>query len=314
MASAATALAPRLRGSICALATPFADGAVDWAALERLILWHLEEGTHGLAVCGTTAETPALSADERGSIIALAVRLADGRIPILAGTGASSTPATIEATRMALDLGADAALVVTPSYNRPSQEGMLAHFTAVHEAVPIPLVLYTVPARTGSDIALPTLAALARLERIVGIKDATGDLTRVSLTRRLCGPGFVQLSGEDGTALGFNAHGGVGCISVSANVAPEACAAFQTACLAGRFDKALEVQDRLMPLHKALFVEASPQPTKYALAARGLCRAEMRLPLLEASEAARAAVDEALAVAGLGPVSFGDRPGLAAAP
>ncbi|MGF1454260.1 MAG: 4-hydroxy-tetrahydrodipicolinate synthase [Alphaproteobacteria bacterium] len=296
-----------LRGSICALATPFRNGTVDWSALKRLCAWHLAEGTDGLVVCGTTAENPTLGPEERRGIISTTVDVVAGRIPVIAGTGASDTAATILATQEATDLGADAALVVTPAYNRPSPAGLLAHYKAVHDNTRLPIVLYTVPARTGVDIDLDTLVSLAALERIIGIKDATSDMARVSLTRRLCGADFAQVSGEDGSAVGFNAHGGVGCISVTANVAPRECAALQRASLEGDRATALALQDRLMPLHRALFAEASPQPTKYALAARGLCTDEMRLPLVPASAPARAAVDAALAVAGLGPVDSGSR-------
>ncbi len=291
-----------LRGSICALVTPFRNGAVDWAALKRLCAWHLAEGTDGLVVCGTTAETPTLDEEERARIIATAVEDVGGRIPVIAGTGSSDTAASILASQRAATLGADALLVVTPSYNRPSQTGMIAHYRAIHDATTLPIILYTVPARTGVDISVETVAELAALERIIGIKDATADMARVSMTRRLCGAGFVQISGEDGSALGFNAHGGVGCISVTANVAPAECARLQRATLDGDYEAALSLQDRLMPLHRALFIEPSPQPVKYALSARGLCADEMRLPLIPASDTARTAVDAALSAAGLGPV------------
>lgn len=292
----------RLRGSLCALATPFRAGAVDFPALEALVSWQIASGTRGLIACGTTGEAPTLSAEERRAVVGAVVEIARGRVPVLAGTGGNNTRTAIEETRAMADLGVSAALVVTPYYNRPSQEGLVAHYTALHDGVDVPLVLYTVPGRTGSDISLEALKALAAMPRVIGIKDANADMARVSLTRQICGADFLQLSGEDATALGFNAHGGHGCIGVTANVAPAECAALQEASLAGDFVRAREIQDRLMPLHEALFVETSPQPVKYALSVRGLCTDEMRLPLLPASERARAAVDRALSHAGLGTV------------
>ncbi len=292
-------LAARLRGSICALATPFREGRVDVDALIRLVEWHIENGTHGLVACGTTAETPALTTEEKALILAKIQETVAGRIPVILGTGGADTAAAIVATRAAEEAQADGVLIVTPYYNRPSQEGLLAHFEAVHRETGLPIVLYNVPGRTGVDMTAETVARLSALDRIIGIKDATGDMARASDTRRLCGPEFLQLSGEDGSALGFNAHGGHGCISVTANVAPRLCATMQSESLGGRMDGALAAQDKLAPLHGALFVEASPQPTKYGLSALGLCTDEMRLPLVSASPAARAAVDAAMAHAGL---------------
>ncbi len=301
----ATASLPRFHGSLCALATPFNGGAVDVDALKRLVAWHLDEGTHGIVACGTTAETPTLTAEERARVVSTVVETVAGRVPVIVGTGSNETGAAIAETARMAALGADAALIVTPYYNRPSQAGLVAHFGTIHEATRLPIILYTVPSRTGVDIGLEALGEIAKLERVIGIKDANADMARVSLTRKVCGPDFIQLSGEDGSALGFNAHGGVGCISVSANVAPGECAALQEASLAGDYAGARALQDRLMPLHDALFFEASPQPTKYALSVRGLCADEMRLPLMPASAQARAAVDAALEFAGLGPVARG---------
>ncbi len=288
-----------LKGSMCALVTPFRDGDVDFAAFRRLVEWHIENGTHGLVPCGTTGETPCLTADEKAELIRICVETARGRVPVIAGTGSNAAEAAIAATRQAKSLGADAALIVTPYYNKPGQAGLIAHFSAIHDATDIPIVLYNVPGRTSVDMSVETVTELSQMPRIIGIKDASADLARVSRQRLASGPDFLLISGEDATALGFNAHGGVGCISVTANVAPALCAQLQEATLAGDFAKARDIQDRLMPLHQALFIETSPSPAKYALSVLGLTRDEMRLPLIPASKTARAAVDAALAHAGL---------------
>ncbi len=287
-------------GSIPALVTPFSGGRVAEDTFRDFVEWQIAEGSDALVPCGTTGESATLSRDEHREVVAHTVQIANGRIPVIAGCGSYSTAAAIELVRAAADVGADAALVVVPYYNKPSQAGLAAHFSAVADASPIPIVVYNVPSRTVADISVETLATLAGHPRIVGIKDATGALDRVSAQRLACGEDFVQLSGNDDMALGFNAMGGVGCISVTANVAPRLCADFQKATREGRWDEALKLQDRLFPLHKALFSDASPGPTKYALArVRPGFPAELRLPLVEASDAAKRAVDAALEHAGL---------------
>jgi 4-hydroxy-tetrahydrodipicolinate synthase len=287
-------------GSIPALVTPFAGGRVAEDTFAEFVEWQIGEGSDALVPCGTTGESATLSRDEHRELIAHAVRAASGRVPVIAGCGSYSTSAAIELVRAAADVGADAALVVVPYYNKPSQAGLAAHFTAVAEASPLPVIVYNVPSRTVADISVDTLAEVAKHPRIVGVKDASGNLGRVSAQRLACGEQFVQLSGNDDMALGFNAMGGVGCISVTANVAPRLCAEFQKAMREGRWDEALKLQDRLYPLHAALFTDASPAPTKYALSrVRSGFPAELRLPLVEASDASKRAVDAALEHAGL---------------
>ncbi|HEY0436868.1 MAG TPA: 4-hydroxy-tetrahydrodipicolinate synthase, partial [Phenylobacterium sp.] len=279
--------------------TPFRDGAVDEQALVALVERQIAGGVHGLVPVGTTGETATLSHDEHRAVVELCVQTARGRVPVVAGAGSNSTAEAIELVRHAKTMGADAALVVTPYYNRPSQEGLYAHYAAINEAVQIPVLVYNVPGRTSVDIANETLARLAKLPNIVGIKDATGDLARASLQRLQCGQDWVMLSGNDDSALGYLAHGGHGCISVTCNVAPEQVSAFYNAALAGQWEGALEGQDRLIRLHKALFADASPSPTKFALAHLGLCAEEGRLPLVPCSEAARAEVLAAMRDAGV---------------
>jgi 4-hydroxy-tetrahydrodipicolinate synthase len=287
-------------GSIPALVTPFSGGRVAEDTFRAFIEWQIGEGSDALVPCGTTGEVATLSADEHRHVIATAVEAANGRVPVIAGTGTYSTEASIERTRAAADLGADAALVVVPYYNKPSQAGLVAHFTAIADASPIPLVVYNVPSRTVADISVEALAEVAKHPKIVAVKDATGNLARVSAQKLACGEDFVQLSGNDDMALGFNAMGGVGCISVTANVAPRLCSDFQKSMREGRWDEALKLQDRLYPLHAALFTDASPAPTKYALSRiRNDFPAELRLPLVEASDASKRAVDAALEHAGL---------------
>ncbi|WP_339834250.1 4-hydroxy-tetrahydrodipicolinate synthase [uncultured Parvibaculum sp.] len=287
------------KGSYVALITPFRDGAVDEAAFVKLVEWQIEQGTHGLVPCGTTGESPTLSHDEHKRVVELCVKTAKGRVPVIAGAGSNNTLEAIELTRFARDIGADAVLSVTGYYNKPSQEGIYAHFKAVNDAVDIPIILYNIPGRTIVDINLETMTRLFELKNVVGVKDATANLARVSQQRQAMGTDFCQLSGEDATALGFNAHGGVGCISVTANVAPALCAQFQGATLAGDFRKAIEIQDRLMPLHHALFVDPNPAPAKYAMSLLGFCANELRLPLMPATGAAEQKVREAMRVAGL---------------
>ncbi|HET9811309.1 MAG TPA: 4-hydroxy-tetrahydrodipicolinate synthase [Sphingomicrobium sp.] len=287
-------------GSIPALVTPFAGNCVDEDSLSGLVEWQIEQGSNALVPCGTTGEVATLSSDEHRQVIATAVRVANGRVPVIAGTGTYNTEASIERTRAAADLGADAALVVVPYYNKPSQAGLAAHFTAIAESSPIPLVVYNVPSRTVADISVETLGAIAKHPKIVAVKDATGNLARVSAQRIACGADFCQLSGNDDMALGFNAMGGVGCISVSANVAPKLCSNFQKAMCEGRWDEALQLQDKLYPLHAALFTDASPGPAKYALSkVRKGFPTDLRLPLVEASDDSKRAVDQALEHAGL---------------
>ena len=287
-------------GSIPALVTPFSGGRVAEDTFAEFVEWQIAEGSNALVPCGTTGESATLSRDEHRAVIAQAVSVARGRVPVIAGCGSYSTAAAIEMVRTAADVGADAVLVVVPYYNKPSQAGLAAHFTAVAEASSLPIVVYNVPSRTVADISVETLAEVARHPKIVAVKDATGNLARVTAQRLACGTDFVQLSGNDDMALGFNAMGGVGCISVTANVAPKLCSDFQRATSEGRWDDAVDLQDRLYPLHAALFSDASPGPTKYALTrVRPGFPAELRLPLVEASDASKRAVDAALAHAGL---------------
>ena len=287
-------------GSIPALVTPFSGGRVAEDTFREFVEWQIAEGSNALVPCGTTGEIPTLTSDEHRQIVAAAVDVAKGRVPVIAGCGNYSTAASIDMIRVATDVGADGALVVVPYYNKPSQAGLAAHFLAVADASPLPIIVYNVPSRTVADISVETLAAIARHERIVGVKDATGNLARVSAQRLACGEDFIQLSGNDDMALGFNAMGGTGCISVTANVAPRLCSDFQRALADGRWNEALKLQDRLYPLHAALFSDASPAPAKYALSRiRNDFPTELRLPLVEASDPSKRAVDAALEHAGL---------------
>ncbi len=293
----------RFRGSFVALITPFTpeDGgkSVDEAAFKKLVDWQIEQGTHGLVPCGTTGESPTLSHEEHDRLVALCVEAAAGRVPVMAGTGSNSTAEAVRLTEHAAKAGADATLVVTPYYNKPTQAGLYDHFRAVADASDLPLFIYNIPGRSIIDMSVETMARLAEIPNIVGVKDATADLTRASLQRGAIGADFIQLSGEDGTALGFMAHGGHGCISVTANVAPGLSSAFQTACLEGRYGDALSIQDTLMPLHTALFCESSPGPVKYAAELLGLCSAQARLPLTDIAPASKEAVRNALTQSGL---------------
>ena len=287
------------KGSLTALITPFRDGEVDEAAFRALIEWQIAEGTHGLVPVGTTGESPTLTYGEHRRVVALCVEAAAGRVPVIAGAGSNSTVQAIAHAKDALAAGADAALVVTPYYNKPTQDGLYRHFAAIADAVEIPIIVYNIPARCVVDITVETMAALARLPNIIGVKDATQDIARISAQRHAIGPDFLQLSGEDATALAVMAHGGHGCISVTANVAPRACSRFQNACLEGDFAAALKIQDRLMPLHEALFVETSPAPVKFAVSELGLCAPDTRLPLAPLTAATRDRVRAAMALAGL---------------
>jgi len=287
------------KGSIPALVTPLKNGAVDYDTLKKLVEWHIAEGSSGLVPVGTTGESPTLTHEEHGAVIEAVVEAAAGRIPVIAGAGSNATAEGIGLIQHAEAVGADAALVVTPYYNKPTQRGLIAHYTAMHDASALPIIIYNIPGRSVVDMTPETMGELAKLPRIVGVKDATGKLERVSQQRITCGPGFIQLSGEDATALGFNAHGGVGCISVTANVAPRLCAEFQAATLAGDYALALEYQDRLMPLHEAIFIEPGLVGAKYALSKLGLCSEEVRLPLTGLLDATRARIDAAMRHAGL---------------
>jgi 4-hydroxy-tetrahydrodipicolinate synthase len=286
-------------GSIPALVTPFSGDCVDQDSLRDLIEWQINEGSNGLVPCGTTGEAATLSTDEHRRVVEIAVEVARGRVPVIAGCGSNNTAHAIELTKIAKAAGADAALHVPPYYNRPNQDGIYAHLSAVAD-LDIPIILYNVPSRTITDIAVETMAKLSHLPNVVGVKDATGNLARVSAQRQACGERFIQLSGNDDMALGFNAMGGVGCISVTANVAPKLCSQFQEAMREGRWPEALELQDRLYPLHAALFSDASPGPVKYALSRvkKGF-PAQLRAPMTEPSAPSKAAVDAALAHAGL---------------
>jgi 4-hydroxy-tetrahydrodipicolinate synthase len=286
-------------GAFPALITPFRDGMVDEAAYGALVERQIASGVHGLVPCGTTGESATLSEDEQKRVIALCVEVTKRRVPVVAGVGLSSTAKTIAMARYAREAGADAALVVTPYYNRPSQEGLIAHFTAVADAAGLPLILYNVPARTGVDLLPETVATLARHPGIVGIKDAANQVERATRQRLLCGPDFSLISGEDGTAVGYNAMGGNGLISVTCNVAPELCARLQECCQAGDFGSAHDIDMRLSALHRAMFMEPSPAPAKYALSRLGLCREDVRLPIVPVNAATREAVDAALGRAGL---------------
>ncbi len=288
-----------IRGSLTALVTPFKNGAVDFDALKKLVDWQIAEGTTGLVPVGTTGESPTLSHEEHDQVVAAVVKAAAGRVPVIAGTGSNNTTEAIRLTQHAEAAGADAALVVTPYYNKPTQAGLIAHYKEIHDATNLPIVIYNIPPRSVIDMTPETMGELAKLPRIVGVKDATGDITRVSKQRASCGKDFIQLSGEDASALGFNAHGGVGCISVTANVAPRLCAEFQAATLAGDYAKALEYQDRLMPLHVAIFLEPGLAGAKYGLSRLGLCADEVRLPLVGVTEGTRSRIDAAMRHAGL---------------
>jgi 4-hydroxy-tetrahydrodipicolinate synthase len=287
------------RGVLPALVTPFRDGQVDEDAFVRLVERVIAAGVHGLVPVGTTGETATLSHDEHRRVVELCIRTAAGRVPVVAGAGSNATDEAIELVRHAKTVGADAALVVTPYYNRPSQEGLYAHYAAINEAVQLPVLLYNVPGRTSVDMSNETVARLAKLANIVGIKDATGDMARASFQRLMCGEGWTMLSGNDDAALGYLAHGGHGCISVTANVAPEQVVAFFNDALSGQWQGALYGQDRLVRLHRALFTDASPSPTKFALAHLGLCAEDVRLPIAPASEASRTEVLAAMRDAGV---------------
>ena len=289
-----------LRGSITALITPFANGALDEKAFSNFVDWQINEGTHGLVPVGTTGESPSVSHEEHHRVIQLCVEVANKRVPVIAGAGSNSTAEAVELTRFAEDVGADAILSVVPYYNKPTQEGMFQHFSAVAGATDLPIVLYSVPGRTVVDLTVDTIARLREAhDNIIGVKDATANMERASLQRAKLGPDFILLSGEDMTALGFNAHGGHGCISVTSNVAPRLSSQFQNACQQGNYVEALALHDKLVPLHKALFLENNPAGVKYAASKLNLCRNEFRLPVVPVTKASEDAIDAALAFAGI---------------
>jgi 4-hydroxy-tetrahydrodipicolinate synthase len=287
------------QGSFTALVTPFKNGSLDEGAFRGLVDWQLAEGTNGLVPVGTTGESPTLSHKEHQQVVEWCIEQVRGRAPVIAGAGSNSTAEAIAMSRDAEKAGADAVLVVTPYYNKPTQEGLYQHFKAINDAIGIPIIIYNIPSRSVIDMSVDTMKRLFELKNIAGVKDATASMVRVSQQRQAMGAGFNQLSGEDATALGFNAHGGHGCISVTANVAPRLCAEFQGACRKGDFAAALKLQDKLMPLHNALFIETNPAPAKYALSVLGKCDETVRLPMVPVSEKTRAAVREAMVHAGL---------------
>jgi 4-hydroxy-tetrahydrodipicolinate synthase len=286
-------------GSIPALITPFRNGSLDEAGLQALVAWQIGQGSTGLVACGTTGESATLSFAEHQRVVALVVEAAAGKAPVIAGAGSNNTAHAIELAKAAKSAGADAVLVAAPYYNRPSQDGIVAHFKAIGDSVAIPIIAYNVPARTIVDISVDTMGRLAALATVIGVKDATGDMSRVARHRALCGDDFVLLSGDDGSALGFNAHGGAGCISVTANVTPRLCAELQGATARGDFAAARAIDAKLSALHAALFIEPSPAPAKYACALLGKSSDEVRLPMLPCSEATKARVRAAMQTAGV---------------
>lgn len=286
-------------GSICALITPFRNNCVDDEAFQAFIEWQIAEGTHGFVVCGTTGESSTLSHTEHKRVVELCTEAVQRRVPVLAGTGSNATEEAITLTRHAKSAGADGALVVTPYYNKPTEQGIFEHFKAIHEATDLPLVLYNIPSRCGVDLSIETLARLAKLSSIVGIKDATKDLARPLTTRMVLGESFCQLSGEDSTVVAFLAQGGQGCISVTANVAPRLCAALHDAWQNHNYEKVFEIRDQLMPLHEALFIESNPGPVKYAVSMLGYCTEQVRLPLISPSRQSKQVILDAMSKARL---------------
>lgn len=286
------------KGSLPALVTPFSDGQVDLDTLKKLVEWHIEQGSHGLVPVGTTGESPTLSHEEHDLVVETVVQTAAGRVPVVAGAGSNNTVETVRLVNAAKAAGADAALVVTPYYNKPTQRGLIAHFLAAAECG-LPIIIYNIPGRSVVDMTPATMGELSKHPMIVGVKDATGDLSRVPKQRITCGPDFIQLSGEDATALGYNAHGGVGCISVTANVAPRLCAEFQEATLAGDYKAALGLLDRLMPLHEAIFKEPGVAGAKYGMSLLGLCKDEVRSPLTTLEAGTQQQIQDAMVHAGL---------------
>lgn len=295
---------PRFHGSLVALITPFKDGGVDGAAFEKLVHWQIENGTHGLVPVGTTGESPTLSPAEHDQVIELCVKATAGRVPVIAGAGSNSTEEAIAHSRHAEKVGADALLHVTPYYNKPTQEGLYRHFKAIHDSCGLPIFLYNIPGRSVIDMSVETMARLAELPRIIGVKDAAADLARPVRTRRACGREFIQLSGDDAVVLPFLVHGAVGCISVTANIAPRALFELHEAWAAGDVARAQAINEALMPVHEAMFCETSPGPVKYAASLLGLCGEEVRLPLAPIADSTRTRVQDALAGAGLLPTAL----------
>ncbi len=287
------------RGSIPALITPFKNGKVDEKAFQEFVNWQIEQGSHGLVPCGTTGESPTLSHDEHKRVVEMCVEVAKGRVPVIAGAGSNSTAEAIQLTQHAKKAGADAVLIVTPYYNKPTQEGLVLHYLAIANAVDIPIVIYNIPGRSVIDMTVETMAKLAEHENIVGVKDATNDLARPQRLLQLVGPKFCQLSGEDGTAIAHLAQGGVGCISVTANVAPHLCAQLQDAWHLGTYEDAFRLRDILSPLHDAMFVETNPAPVKFAASLLGKCQPDVRLPLAPLKIKSKARIEEAMRAAGL---------------
>ena len=288
-----------IHGSIPALVTPFSNGIIDHEALKGLVEWQIQEGSHGIVAVGTTGESPTLSHEAHQEVIEIIVKQTKGRVPVIAGAGSNNTREAMDLMKFAKKVGADAALVVAPYYNKPNQEGLRLHFTMLNNCCDLPIIIYNIPGRSIVDIENTTMAKLAKLKNIIGVKDATGDVSRVSDTRRFCGEEFIQVSGEDASALGFNSHGGTGCISVIANVAPRLSADFQNAMSNGDYKKALMLQDKLLPLHRATFLEPSPCPIKYALSKLGKCQNEVRAPLVTISKETQNVMDQALANANI---------------
>jgi 4-hydroxy-tetrahydrodipicolinate synthase len=287
------------RGSFTALVTPFKNGAVDEKAFRDLVEWQIGEGTNGLVPVGTTGESPTLSHEEHRKVVRWCVEQVRGRVPVIAGAGSNSTAEAIDFSRHAEAVGANAVLIVTPYYNKPTQEGLYQHYKAINDAIGIPIIIYNIPARSVIDMSVDTMQRLFELKNIAGVKDATANVVRVSQQRAAMGPDFNQLSGEDGSAIGFMAHGGHGCISVTSNVAPRLCAEFQSACLKGDYATALALQDKLLPLHLNLFIETNPAPAKYALSLLGKCADTVRLPLVPLSDKSKPTVRQAMVHAGL---------------
>lgn len=287
------------KGSFTALITPFRDGRVDEAAFQSLVEWQIEQGTHGLVPCGTTGESPTLSHDEHKRVVELCIEAAAGRVPVIAGAGSNATAEALHLSVHARKAGATAVLVVTPYYNKPTQEGLYQHYKAIHDACELPVIIYNIPGRCVIDMTVETMARLAQLPNIVGVKDATADLMRPLRTRLAIGSDFCQMSGEDGTIMAFLAQGGHGCISVTSNVVPKLCCELHEAWQAGDFATAFALRDKLLPLHDSLFCESNPGPVKYAASLLGKCLADTRLPLVELAESSKAKVQAALQGLGL---------------
>ena len=282
------------KGSIPALVTPFKNNEIDFTAIEKLLEWHVDQGSDGIVAVGTTGESPTLSHEEHKTVIEFIVKKVNKRIPVIAGTGSNNTSESLELTKFSEKVGADGVLIVTPYYNKPNQNGLYKHFKVLHDETNTPIIIYNIPGRSIIDLGVNTMKKLSYLPRIIGVKDATGDIGRVSDTRKECGKNFIQLCGNDDISLGFNCHGGCGCISVIANVAPKISSDFQRLMNKGDFVEALKLQDKLLPLHRAAFLEPNPAPIKYGLELLGFCSSEVRLPLVNLTEETKAKVEDAL--------------------